>query len=849
MVGKQVSHYRILEKIGAGGMGEVFLAEDTRLKRKAALKFLPSAFAAASESRQRFEREAQAAAALNHPNIVAVYELGEHEDQLFIAMEYVQGQTLEARLKSNPPSFDDVVDIAGQICEGLSSAHESGIVHRDIKPSNLLLDSSGRVRILDFGLARLSGMTRLTRTGTAMGTLMYQSPEQARGETVDFRTDIYSLGCVIYEMIAGVPPFHSEYDAAIVYAIAHEPPEPLSVVRPDVPGYLQTLVHGMLAKSPAERPQSAAEVLDALHDRHATPASAKAPAQIAGPAGVVESSRPKTSGEPTRGEPKELAAILPFVNVTGNIADEWLGTGLSETIMADLKKRSGLHFVAADRVHQIAAEKTLSGTADAKLLNLGTQLGARWVVCGSYQRMGDSVRIIASIADTFRNEVMESCKIDGLMSDVFTLQDRVVQELADSMEQSATELNYLSTPVASPGRNRAFELYARGRQLFSEFNLKGTAEAQEYFEKAIAADPEYALAYSGLGSLLMTRFIHSNDSADLQVGIKNLRMAIEVDDRLADPLIWLTYAYMRDGKPKESVEVGRKAVNLDPNHPLGHYFLGAAYSAEISGKYDIQAQRRAHDCYSRCIALEPRYQPVRMLIGLMYINHGMYDRALPHLQKAAEIEGSERPAYVKFVGGPTLLGGLHLRMGDWSKAQRALSKATKNLAAQDHAYKLTFEVLTCCYLGELAVGRGSFDEALQPYASALEFISEHPEGLGLGFFSIRANLGLARAFHRLGMRREANSHFGSAQKSFTERKGMSFQPVFDGGERQAHFDFAIYFSTAGEKKSAKTHLLEAIKLGWRETPALDHFPEFDPLRADKSLKAQLLRIADDQPFQ
>ncbi|MCH9030807.1 MAG: protein kinase [candidate division Zixibacteria bacterium] len=849
MIGKQVHHYKILEKLGSGGMGDVYLAEDTRLKRKVALKFLPSAYAAKSELRKRFEREAQAVAALTHPNIVAVYELGEHEDQLFIAMEYVPGQTLEARFQSGPLSLEDVSDIAGQICEGMISAHESKIIHRDIKPSNILLDSQGRVRILDFGLARLSGATRLTRTGTTMGTLMYQSPEQARGEAVDHRTDIFSLGCVLYEMIAGVTPFQGDYDAAIVYAIAHEDPKPLSAIRSDVDDALQSLVHRMLAKEPSERPQSVSEVLADLNDPSGKSSFTEEPARLADTVAATDDKKLDLPGKKSGRDSDELVAILPFANVTGNSADDWLGTGISETILADLKKISGLSCIASDRVKRIAGDRQLAGLGDEALLNMGSQLFARWVVSGSYQRMGDSVRIIASVADTARNEVIESCKVDGMMSDIFTLQDQVVKELAGSMNRSTSALKDATTAAASSGRNQAFELFARGRQLFSEFSLSGADQAQEYFEKAIAAAPDYALAYSGLGSLLVTRFIHSNDPACLREGIQHLEKSIEIDDKLADPFIWLTYAYMRDRLPEKAIEYGEKAVQLDPTHPLSHYFLGAAYSAEISREYDIDAQRRVHDCYAKCISLEPRYQPARMLIGLMYVNHGMYDRALPHFEKSTEIERSQNSAYVKFVGGPTLLGGLYLRRGgESSQAESVLLQALESLSGKDHVYKRTFEALTLCYLGEMSLGSGSSDEALGQFDSALELIADHPQGLGLGFFFIRANLGMARAFHNLGMRREALSRLQSAEKSFSERKGMSFQPVFDGGVRQAHFDFALYYSKAGEIETATSHLLSAIEMGWRELPALSRYPEFEPLREESLVKEALQAIQSVQPW-
>ena len=280
MIGQLISHYRILEKLGAGGMGEVFLAEDTKLERKVALKFLPAQFSADVEERKRFIHEAKAAAALNHPNIVTVHEIGEHEGQIFIAMEYVEGRTLKeiidvgARravplpITPHPLPITQVIDIAVQIASGLSAAHAKGIVHRDLKPANIMLSEQGQAKIVDFGLAKLKGMSRLTRSGTTLGTVAYMSPEQALGKKVDQRTDIWSLGVILYEILAGQLPFRGEYDQAVLYAVINEEPESISKIRSDIPDELQRIVRRALAKRPENRYQSANELLKELKQFH-----------------------------------------------------------------------------------------------------------------------------------------------------------------------------------------------------------------------------------------------------------------------------------------------------------------------------------------------------------------------------------------------------------------------------------------------------------------------------------------------------------------------------------------------------------------------------------------------------
>ncbi|RME00358.1 MAG: serine/threonine protein kinase, partial [Calditrichaeota bacterium] len=264
MIGKTISHYRILEKLGEGGMGVVYKAEDTKLKRTVALKFLSPMAVGSAEEKTRFLHEAQAAAALDDSNICSVHEIEEAEGQTFIVMAYVEGQSLKEKITAGPLKIDEAIHIAIQIAEGLQAAHEKGIVHRDVKPANVLLNEKGQVRITDFGLAKLAGRTRVTKTGTTMGTVAYMSPEQARGERVDHRTDIWSLGVVLYEMVTGQLPFQGDYEQAVVYSVINEEPEPPTALRSGVPMELERIILKTLAKNPDERYQHVGDLLTDL---------------------------------------------------------------------------------------------------------------------------------------------------------------------------------------------------------------------------------------------------------------------------------------------------------------------------------------------------------------------------------------------------------------------------------------------------------------------------------------------------------------------------------------------------------------------------------------------------------
>ncbi len=408
MIGKTVSHYRILEKLGEGGMGVVYKARDIKLDRLVALKFLPPQISADEDEKKRFIHEAKAASALDHPNICSVYEINETpEGQLFISMGYYEGKTLSEKIRDGPLPLDEAFEIARQIAEGMKKAHGKGIVHRDLKPANVMLTDDGTVKIVDFGLAKLRGMSRLTKTGTTMGTVAYMSPEQTMGKEVDQRTDIWSLGVILYEMLAGKAPFRGDYEQAVTYAIINEEPEPLSKSRPDIQSGLENIVSHALAKNPANRYQTMEEFLADLRAVAEGLKPLKARRQwargkfvgmrlayvYAGLAVLAILFALNVAGvrdlllKKSRESIIRSIAVLPFANFSGDPSQEYFSDGMTDELITSLSKIGALKVISRTStmpfkgtkksMREIAATLGVDGVLEGSVLRSGTGCGSR----------------------------------------------------------------------------------------------------------------------------------------------------------------------------------------------------------------------------------------------------------------------------------------------------------------------------------------------------------------------------------------------------------------------------------------------------------------------------------------
>jgi serine/threonine protein kinase/Tfp pilus assembly protein PilF len=656
MIGQILSHYKILEKIGEGGMGEVYKAEDTKLKRTIALKFLPRTMTANAESRARFEQEAQVAAALNHPNIVTVYEIGEHDEQVFMAMEYVDGQTLKEKIAFHPLPLTEVLEITEKICEGLGAAHKAGIIHRDIKPQNILVDKNNHIKILDFGLAKLKGVSPLTKEASTLGTVNYMSPEQAKGKEVDQRTDIWSLGVVLYEMLTGELPFKGDYEQAVIYSILNEQPEKATEVRKDTPHELESILGKILDKEPEDRYQHVDDLLVDLKHLKRDSRSDRKPALAASwrktrrwtkwgiPVAIIllamvvsalffilkekSKSRPIAGTEPARAGVAPWSnslAVLPFSDFSSKKDQEYFCDGMTEDIIGQLSRIRELKVIS--RTSVVLYKKTRKTVKE-----IARELGVANILEGSIQKEGETIRVNAQLIDAESGFHVWSAKYDRKLASVFAIQDEISQAIADALKvklrrDSLDELN-----AERPGDMALYEIYLQAMYfLNSKYILTYQEEdffkAVKMFEEAISIDPEDATFYNGLAWAYWHRYAITDSDEDL----------------------------------KQFIASADKGYQLDPENPGSN--LGKGFIQFLNAEYE-----KAFEKFQIAFEKMPNSFRVCSVIGFAYYNLGLYRSAIPFWLKSAELA----PYY---LFSKLFLAYCHEGLGEFEKAEGYLREA------------------------------------------------------------------------------------------------------------------------------------------------------------------------------
>ena len=601
MLGRTISHYHITSQLGEGGMGVVYEAEDINLGRHVALKFLTPAMAGDEGLLQRFQREARAASSLNHPNICTIHGIEQFESEHFIVMELLDGESLADRIRRGPLSIDSLLTLGIQIVDALESAHSKGIVHRDLKPANIFVTSRGQAKILDFGLAKIAKMDRLamannadselatavrprdlTEAGATLGTVSYMSPEQARGQITDARTDLFSFGTVLYQMATGVLPFQGETSAIVFDSILNRDPTPVNQVNPSLPPELNRIIAQALEKDRDLRYQSATDLKTALkrlkRDLDSSP-SGRHSAESSGIRGRAATALQDHS-----------LAVLYFENLSGMKEDEYLRDGITEDITTELSKIKGLKTFSRAMVLAYRDKSVTAG-------QVGKELGASYVLVGSLRRAGARLRINAQLVDATTDFPLWSERYDREMEDVFEVQDEIAQKIAAALRitLSPQEQQALS---AKPTENlQAYDLYLRGRNYARRVGRQDLQFALQMYENAVALDPDFALAHAGLAKVCAEYYYHferqqqwiDRATAATQKASATGHEAPEIQCAEA----WVLFA---EGRYGEAVDKIRKALSQTPDLDGGYYLLGRALFA--GGRYqevvDMMEEAMAH---------------------------------------------------------------------------------------------------------------------------------------------------------------------------------------------------------------------------------------------------------------
>jgi serine/threonine protein kinase/Flp pilus assembly protein TadD len=600
MIGTNVSHYNIIEKIGEGGMGVVYKAKDTKLDRSVAIKFLPSHLSGSEENKQRFFREAKSAAALSHPNILSIFEIDEQNGSLFLVMEFVDGQTLKSHISTLTSGTGvpvlQAIDWIEQIAQGLKTAHEMNIIHRDIKTENIMITRDGRLKIMDFGLAKLKSDAGITKTKTSVGTLSYMSPEQAQAIPADHRCDIWSLGVVFYEILTGELPFKAEHEAALLYLIINEEPPAPSVLNRKIPNQLDTIVKKMIEKDRDKRFQNMNELLSHLNS-------------------VKEDFI--TSSTATA---RKSIAVLPFDNIGSDKDNEYFGDGLTEELIVNLSRLNEIEVVSRTTSMQYKGAKK-----DVK--TIGRELGVRYILEGSVRKFQDNLRITVQLIDVESDRQLWAESYKGKLEDIFDIQEQVSKQIVDALMLKLSPKEKVVLTKRSTLNAEAFDCYLRARNYLYRRTKKNVEFAIQLFQKAIEFDPRYASAYAGLGEAYATLH-HDYDSKEtwLDKAIESSFKALMYDPTLSEAYAALGLSYFSKKSIDEAVTSTKKAIELDPSNFVAYWILGCIYHA-------TDRDNEAIDFYKKAVELNPDFHTAYGGLRMVYDSMGEKEKCYETVQE------------------------------------------------------------------------------------------------------------------------------------------------------------------------------------------------------------------------